>query len=226
MRKTNLYSITTLILVLFIVLFYLSGCNLLIMSMYGFKSSDDVLSKKEIENIAFSYGIKPSEIYFLQRSYIDFFDSIGMIHNHNLRSCDTSQISQQFKNHFQPLQILFFDNTGKLVSFLNNCYSGGFPNFKWNRNHELDYIPAKGNTPLDSLISFGDLLRCINNIEGKYLDKDSCINQNYSIVVFWTTFMGRQSKRLIHIIKNKYSHEKELNINILFVNVDCCAYRF
>ena len=203
----------------------LSSCSSLLVSIYGIKSTQDKYSKEDIQKIALSYGIKSDESFFLQNSYIDYFDSIGLIYGHNWRTCDTSQISRQFKNHFQPLQILFFNKSGKLVSFQNNCYYGGFPNFKWNRNHALDYIPAKGVVPLDSLITYDELIHFVTNIEDRHPYSITLINQEYSVVVFWTTFMGRQSKRLIHTINKKYIQKNDLNISALYINADCCSFQ-
>lgn len=149
-NKHSTISLSIFIFCCFIILLFLYSCTTILTTMYGVKKQE-LHTTKEIQKIATSYGVNYNELYFLQKSYIDYFDSLGSIYGFNIRSCDTVQL---VKNHFQPLQILFFDKRSQLVAFHNNCFCGGFPNLKWNRNYVLDTIPAKQVVPLDTLLTF------------------------------------------------------------------------
>jgi len=182
--------------------------------MYGMKASKEY-SPSEIQKVARHYKIEPAGLYLLQNSYNDYFDSIGVLYGYRPNSCDTSQV---MKHHYQPLQVLFFDQTGKLVAFHNNCYTGGFPNLKWNRKGTFDSIPARAVIPLDTLLKFNTLIRFLRTSSGLNPDMQSLEKREYMIAVFWTTFMGRQSKRLIRVMQDKYSDKRD--VGILYINAD------
>jgi hypothetical protein len=182
--------------------------------MYGMKASKEY-SAPEIQKVARHYKIEPAGLYILQNSYNDYFDSIGVLYGYNHNSCDTSQA---LKHHYQPLQVLFFDKTGKLVAFHNNCYAGGFPNLKWNRNGTFDSIPARSVISPDTLLKFNNLIGFLDNPGGMSPDLKSLEKKDFMIAVFWTTYMGRQSKRLIRLMQDKYSDKRE--VGILYINAD------
>jgi hypothetical protein len=184
--------------------------------MYGMKSLK-TLTPQEIQKTARSYGIDSGNLFFLQKSYTGYFDSLGSIYGFNIHTCDTVELA---KNHFQPLQILFFDKSGQLVSFHNNCYCGGFPNLKWNRNNILDTLPAKQVVQVDTLLSFPRMIGFLRDVNNKIPEPLEFTDKDYSIVVFWTTFMGRQSRRLIKIVNKKYRDTGKENVGILYVNAD------
>lgn len=201
--------------VAFLIILTFSSCNAVLTTIYGMKSPGNY-TPFEILNIGKQYKIDTSECFILQKTYNNYFDSVGALYGYNPNTCDTSQL---FKNHYQPLQVLFFDKSGKLVAFQNNCYAGGFPNLRWNRHNTFDSIPAKSVIPIDTLLKFSTLVNFINYPDGDKLNIGVLNDHDYHIAVFWTTFMGRQSKRLIRIIQDKYSNDK--NISILYINADC-----
>ena len=173
-------------------------------------------SFSEIRKISGKYKIEPGDLYILQSTYNEYFDSIGALYGYNPNTCDTSQL---IKPHLQPLQVLFFDKKGNLVAFHNNCYAGGFPNLRWNRYQSFDSVPAKTVILPDTLLKFSTLIGFLTTTDANNPDIQGFDNYDYRIAVFWTTFMGRQSKRLIRIINDKYSEDK--NISILYINADC-----
>jgi len=168
-------------------------------------------------DIAFSQGIDSNELFFLKDFYIKYFDSIGLLYGYNPESCITAG---PIKEHTQPLQILFFNREGKLVSFLNNCYAGGFPNLKWNRDHNLDTVPAKSTVPPDSLLTLHQLVDLISDLNGNAVDPRSLADNDYTVAVFWMTGFGRQSKRLIRMVNEKYNSGNVLTGRVLFINDD------
>lgn len=86
------------------------------LGLFGMKNSKSV-DESTIIRYANKYNVPLTDNYELDTSYISF-----------LYSHDTSKYKSQIKNHYQPLQALYYDNSGHLQSFQVNCYAGGFPN--------------------------------------------------------------------------------------------------
>jgi hypothetical protein len=70
---------------------------------------------------------------------------------------DTLRFKEQIKNHYQPLQALYYNANGELSRFYVNCYAGGFPQLKWNRNGILNTFPPQHQAPVDSILSLKTL---------------------------------------------------------------------
>src|ERR1700733_5029721 len=98
----------------------LNSCSKTMMGMYGMKNPKAVDDGKILQYSKI-YGIPPGDNYELDSSYLTF-----------LSSHDTT-FKNQIKNHYQPLQALYFDKSKQLRSFQINCETGGMPNFKWDR---------------------------------------------------------------------------------------------
>lgn len=122
-------------------------------------------------------------------------------------------------NHLQPLQALYFDRNGQIVSYHVNCYADGFPNLRWNQKHAFDVFPPVTVAPPDTLVRLGSLLHHIKSPCGDSI-KSHTETADYTVVVMWPVFMGRQSKRLIRIVKKNLQLADSLQVNVLFVNND------
>ena len=154
----------------------------------------------KIVNYANKYSIPQKNSFIIDTTYISYVYSLD------------SSLNQIKKNHLQPLQALYFNKTGKLISYHINCYTGGFPNLKWNRNGVFDSFPPKTQAPLDTIFTYNDIRKFVKDIND---DK----NAEYNILVFWNIAMGRQSKRLIKIV-NENAKLADKSINIIYVNDD------
>lgn len=199
----------------------MTGCSSVLPFFYGFKSFDKEYNKEQVFKTALSWGIPQDNLYFLKKEYLEYLEGEALKYGVSLSSCDSSPSFQMIKNHSQPLQIMFFNNEGNLVTFLTNCYCGGFPNFKWNRNHCLDSLPATQVTPLDTLFTFDKLITLIHDIDHQTPEFRISGGNEYSIVVFWETHFGRQSKRLIKQVERKYGgYKAEEKVEIFYVNSD------
>jgi hypothetical protein len=122
------------------------------------------------------------------------------------------------KNLLQPMQAMFFDSSGKLISYHINCFAGGYPNLNWNRNGNFDVFPAKTQAPCDSLITLSWLLPHFKPLEYPCVKMKDL---NYTVIVFWSRWTGRQSRRLVEYVqKNMKLAPKETRIQILYVNTD------
>lgn len=198
-------SISFSLLILFMTL--LSSCSTVISSLYGIKPCE-TRSIDEIEKYAQKYDIPLKNLYLLDTSYISFINNIDSAH------------WLLAKNHFQPLQALYFNNSGELVSFYNNCNAGGFPNLKWNRAGSLETFVPKTQIECDSILNFEKQLQYLMSIKGGKLALSNYSSANYNVVVYWNISFGRQSKRFIKQIKENCERAENVTVNIFFANDD------
>lgn len=199
-------KLTIIPLSLIIMIYSLQSCSSIILKSYGMKKTKE-LSKNQILKQGISYNIPENDSYELDSSYVNY-----------VLSLDTIQFKQEQKNHLQPLQALYYDQKGQLKSFHVNCYTGGFPNLKWNRFGTFDEFIPKQQAPLDSILPLEKHLEYITPLNNNSLDKMD--EYNYIVIVHWSRFMGRQSKRLIKIVQKNVAQNKTHKTKIIYLNND------
>ena len=186
---------------------FLVGLNTGCTALYGLKNPVS-RSPEEITRTAKRYGIPAKDSYHMDTSYRAM-----------LRQWDTSQHRVAIKNHLQPLQALYYTADGTLETFHVNCYAGGFPNLRWNRAHAFDVFPPRQQAPLDSIVPLATQLRYLQPMIGTTTTRP--LPHERVIIVYWTQFMGRQSKRFIRLIqRNAALAPDPQKVKILYVNVD------
>jgi len=195
-----------LTILIFTLILGLTSCSPIIQGFYGIKNSKE-LNDQTIIRYSEKYNIPLTENYKLDTSYLTF-----------LSSFDSINFKEQIKNHYQPLQVLYYDKKGQLESFQINCYAGGFPNLKWNRDNIMTTFPPQKQAPIDSIIPLDlqlSLLQPLSKTKGFSIE-----NYDYIGIVYWNRFMGRQSKRLIHFVQENYKLAKDYKVKIIYVNTD------
>lgn len=191
----------------FIILFLgLQSCSKLLLKTYGLKSIKP-LSSASIIKQGKRYNVPEKDAFELDSTYYSFIQSL-----------DTSRYKQVQKDHFQPLQAIYYDKTGQMCSFHINCYCGGFPNLKWNRNGNFDTFLPKQQAPLDSVFTLEKQLSFIQPLSNQ--DVLNVSPFDYVVVVHWSRYMGRQSKRLIAQVQKNARLNKQDRIKIIYVNSD------
>ena len=184
----------------------LSSCSTLSSGIYGIKKLKPV-DENVILKYSEKYKIPIADSYELDTTYNAF-----------LKTLDTTRFKEEQKNHYQPLQVLYYDKTGQLQSFQINCYTGGFPNLNWDRNEKLATFPPQQQAPLDSILPLDTLAKYLEPFpQTDSLKTDS---YDYTIIVFWSRFMGRQSKRLIRFVQENAKLGTDLSAKIIYVNND------
>ena len=185
----------------------LSSCGAMFTKMYGIKKVTKV-DERRILKWGKKYNIPPEASYQLDTCY--YIDIL---------SRDTTAAKKaQIKNHYQPLQALYYNNTQTLQSFHINCFAGGFPNINWNRNGNFDVFPPKQQAPLDSLLPLNIHFNYIHNLTTS--DSLSYQNTDYLVIVHWSRMMGRQSKRFIKFVQNNSQLAQDESVKIIYVNND------
>ena len=193
---------------LFIVisLFLLPSCSLVFVKMYGFKRVKSV-DDKMIAKFGSKYNIPPEDAYSIGTDYVEFIQTI-----------DTTKFKQEKKNHYQPLQVLYYDTESNLISYHVNCYVGGFPNLEWNKSNSFDVFPPTKQAPLDSVLSLQTHLEFLKPLSNT--QKTSIKNYDYVVIIYWNKLMGRQSKRFIKIIQKNLKLAVDKKIKVFYVNND------
>jgi hypothetical protein len=189
-----------------ILFFMLQSCSPLLLKTYGLKTIKP-LTSEEIIRQGKKYKIPVSEAYELDSTYYTF-----------IKSLDTNRFNQVIKDHFQPLQAIYYDKIGQMCSFHINCYCGGFPNLKWNRNGNFDVFLPKQQAPIDSIFTLEKQLSFIQPLA--HQDSLNITPFDYVVVVHWNRYMGRQSKRLIEIVQNNARLTNRERVKIIYVNSD------
>jgi hypothetical protein len=184
------------IIILPVVVFFAS-CNVILMNVAGIKSVHKY-SEKELVQLSHEYAIN-TKVYALDTGYMNFAKQF--------------KDSLTKKNLLQPLQIIFF-NHGKAATHLINCTVGGFPNLKWNRYGTFDSLTNIHGPLLENELTLENLIHYIDPNPGIKEDKNICF-------VFWSNFMGRQSKNLIEYSKKRSVQD---NYEVIYVNNDNFFY--
>ena len=202
-RRRENRCLTSLILILVI---GLTSCSSVIQGLYGIKNPKG-LDDQTIIRYSEKYHIPLSDNYKLDTAYLTFLSSL-----------DSINFKEQIKNHYQPLQVLYYNKTGQLKSFQINCYAGGFPNLDWNRDSLFTTFPPREQAPIDSIISIDLQLKYIHPLS-QTIDFSN-ENYEYIVIVYWNRLMGRQSKRLIHFVQENSKLAKDYKVKIIYVNTD------
>ena len=198
--------LSILILITLTFLLGLTSCSSIFTGLYGMKKTKTV-DEKTIVRYTKIYNIPAVDSYELDTAYFSY-----------LFLLDTTKYKTQIKNHYQPLQALYYDKSGRLTSFQVNCYAGGFPNLKWHRNEILTTFPPKQQAPIDSIVSLETQLKYLKLLS----QTTKLINDSYDyiVIVYWNRFMGRQSKRLIRFVQDNSKLETGKKVKIIYANTD------
>jgi hypothetical protein len=182
----------------------LHGCG----TLMGLKKPNPQ-PEEAIADLADTYRIPAADCYVMDSSYI-----------RQLKEMYTGR-PIALKDHLQPLQAIYFSKENSFqypVSLQVNCYTGGFPNLKWNREGRMDQFPPAQQAPLDSILSLKKTMEFLRPVTG--VIPFNSINYDYIVVVYWNRFMGRQSKNLLHTVRKNATLAGNKRIKILYVNND------
>jgi len=193
--------------ILFILVFMtLTSCMTMTKSIFGIQDAKPI-SDSTMADYAGHFKIPIQDNYTLDTTYAKF-----------LFSLDTTQYKQQIKNHYQPLQALYFDKNGQLLKFYINCYAGGFPTLKWNRNGILNTFLPQDQAPVDSILNLDKQVIFLKSTDKSSLT--DIYNYDYTVFIYWNQFMKRHSKHLIKEIRKNCKLADNKTVKIIYVNND------
>lgn len=197
-------SVLTIVILTFIL--GLTSCTSISTGLYGMKNTKSV-DEKTIIRYCQKYNIPTSVSYELDTTYFSYLSSL-----------DVTKYKYQIKNHYQPLQALYYDHSGQLKSFQVNCYAGGFPNLKWDKNEIMTTFPPKQQAPIDSIVPLATHLKYLKPLS--QTEKIQIDQYDYIVIVNWNRFMGRQSKRLIRFVQDNSKLATGEKVKIIYANSD------
>lgn len=203
-------------------LLLLSGCNAIAIWLYGLDTKFVPANDDNREEIQARFGLEDEPWYELDEASLTCYlmDSFYT----KLDTTDSLRWERQARvlnNHLQMLQAMYFDRAGRLVSYHLNCYAEGFPNLKWNKYSAFNSFPPSSAAPPDTLTPLPALLPHIRDAHNNPISATPSPQADYTVVVFWSGFFGRQSKRLIRTVqKNLPLAADSLRVEVLFVNDD------
>jgi len=105
-----------------------------------------------------------------------------------------------------------------MSSYSVNCSVGGFPNLRWNRYGTFDQFPAVKSVELDTMTTLNDHLLHVNPLNNAPFP--DLRTYDYTVLVYWNRFSGRQSKRLVRVVKENVRLGQGKKIMVLYVNSD------
>jgi hypothetical protein len=189
----------------FIVILSFSNCARLLVGMKPIKEIDETAILK----LGNKYDIPPKDLFELDTSYFTF-----------LFSLDTNKFKTEIKNHYQPLQALYYNQDNLLTSFQVNCYAGGFPNLNWERDSIMKSFPPLKQAPIDSILPLATHLSFLHPLAAT--NEVTTSDYDYIVFVYWNRFMGRQSEHFIETIQKNKQLAGSLKVRYLYVNTDNC----
>lgn len=194
---------------------FLSSCNSIMMSFYGIKNPQTI-SDNEILYFAEKKINTTENLYKIDSTFVKYINSFSNIVDTSWYCSinDTNQCKSKNRVQYdlqQPIQAMYFDKKGKLISYFTNCYAGGFPNLNWNKDNNFETFPPKSLANIHNDIIYNEIypyLKVINNNQNEN-------EVDYIIIVFWNKFIQRQSLRLINLIQKNAADK---NVKIIYVN--------
>ena len=182
----------------------LSACSLIFVTAYGIKWNVKSFSEDELLEKARKLEIDQYPVYQAKPAINSLLDSIFLL---------DSAYFNTAKSLYQPLQLVTFNEEGKLIGAVANCDAGGYPNLNW--EHLLDKYPASSYYFVDSFpLSRSTYLTKLNKINTVELDQ-----KRATTFVIYTHFMGRQNKRFLESAFN-YHKTHAAGTQLVFVNYD------
>lgn len=186
---------------------FMSSCNALMQGMLGYHQPKR-LSEKQHARLLKRLPAEQDQSYSLDTGYY-----------YLLNIFDTTEKRLQKKNHYQPIQALYFGHGQYPEAWFINCYAPGFPNLDWAGNGQFSTFPPQSAAPLDSLLSFDALMREANPFNTTDKQPKVAPEEAYTVVLFWNRMMFRQCRRLNRVVKD---HLKQSGVphRILYINND------
>lgn len=192
-----------------------------IFGVYGIRNPK-VLTDKSILRQAKRLNMPLEDVYVLDTNYFDYLFGLDSTVNYAIESPENqyypNTFKTQVKNHYQPLQAIYLDSNDVMVSFHVNCFAGGFPNLHWLHEGERMSFPPPFRAPLDSLLSINLLQSFMHPLHDNQHENSEKVD--FTIIVIWNKFMGRQNRRFINFIQASLALAEGQSIRVYYVNAD------
>lgn len=183
-----------------------SSCSFMMKKMMGIKNPrimDEKLHTRYLKKM----HAPVDQAYLLDTNYLYF-----------LEIKDTLNFREQKKNHYQPIQAIYYGHGQFQEAWFINCYAPGFPKLNWNFENKFATFPPKTAAPLDSLVSFNRLIAHAASFKNNKKHKVG-ENEPYTVVFIWNRIFKKESKRLHRIVLENLKMCPE-PYRIIYINND------
>lgn len=172
------------------------------------------LSVNELEQARKEFDLPKDKTYKLDTSYLRF-----------LFTLDTAKYADQIKNHYQPIQALYYDRSGQLLSFHINCYAGigvsDDDDLNWNQKNAFASFIPNSVAPVDSILPLCKHLEFIENFDNSPIDTTGFSAFDYTVIIHWNKkWRAQDSKNLIRIVSENIKLDTAKKVNLLYINSD------
>ena len=201
-----------------------SGCSLAYKVLLGVDTTPKWNTDKQIVKQAKKYDI-PDQ-YNLVLDTVTYAKDLKAIYKEAFQSLKITNGDSNYyhnlkiarKDDQQPTQFRLFDQSGKEIFKIVNCYVDA-PPIDWNVEGCLDTFPPK--TPFETLnihkFDLDFLLTHSSYLNQTKLAFDALSKADYYGVIMWNEFMKRPSKRLIKTIR-PYMDKPGKSIVLIYIN--------
>jgi hypothetical protein len=221
LKFANLFTIV-------IITVFTTSCGLLYRTILGIDSTPSWKSLKQIQKDSKKFKIPESHSYILDTA--SYYSAVIDIYNNRkeelkkdssqMDSLDWFRAKANVNNDLQPVQIRYFDQDGKPLFKMINCYIDGYISMSWNVDSCFETFPPQTIDGLsydtnENLAFFIPHLTTLNEEKVQISDIPKA---DYYAIVFWNSFMIKPSRTLIKQLKEYEENNPDKNTYFLYVN--------
>ena len=184
------------------------GCSKVIVGLTGMHIFDRDVSRQKVSRMARRMGLRDTDYFVLSGRYAKWMEV--------RKEVDTER---QWQSRMQPLQLRYYGEDRRVEWLIPNCDVGGFPNLNWASFGLPDsLVPRKQQRITDSTWTIDQDLDFMVR-PTSVMGLANVPKAKGHLLVYWTYFAGRQSKRLVrHVRKWKKLHDDQTTV--IYVNAD------
>ncbi len=202
-RLGGLITPFSFIIITIILVSSISNCTFIAMQITGMKKIKHI-TDKDILNTAVKFQIENYPVYKINDT----------LYLKNILLLDDTLLQQ---NLLQPLQLIYYKNDS-VIFHLVNCFITGFPNLNWEKSIN-QYINSQIPNQIKTPFSLNDYYTMIISLHNSINNTSVKHNRN-TIIVFYNSFMNKQSNILINTILNYDKNGEFANSQKIFINTD------
>lgn len=188
------------------------SCGKIMMGVYGVHNYDSY-TIQQVDKAARKYGVRPKDAFIIDSLYYQHFGF-----------AKKADVKGRVKDLFQPLQLRVYDVNGKLLAQYANCnVPPGLFNLNW--KVYLDTLPpnpkySSANDTINKITLQTEFGYARPMYDGTRIASPT---SKYYVVIYWSRFMGRQSRHFIKQVHKRFA-PYQTHINYIYINTEPLYY--